>query len=256
MVEDLSPTENACLSWSPPPASLTLAKDEVHIWRAHLDVVGHVVQSLKHVLSPNELGRAERFRFEKDRNRFVIARGVLRKMLSLYCKTEPNQLRFRQNIYGKPALDPQGVGDDLRFNLSHSDGIALYAITRAREIGIDVERIRTDLKHEHIAEQFFSPREVDMLRALSPDIQKQAFFACWTRKEAYVKARGDGLSLPLDQFDVSVEPEQPAELLHTKGDLQETSRWSLKGFAPGPGYTAAVAVEGNSWQLRCWQWPA
>ena len=130
----------------------------------------------------------------------------------------------------------------------------LYAITRGRKIGIDVERIGRDLKGDAIAERFFTPREVAMLRALPPDMQTQGFFACWTRKEAYVKARGDGLSLPLDQFDVSVAPEEPAALLHTKGDPSEASRWSLKDLTPGPGYAAALAVEGDAWLLRCWQW--
>jgi 4'-phosphopantetheinyl transferase len=254
MIEHLSRTEDSLFSWSPPPASPTLAKDEVHLWRAYLDVAVQQLQSLKHCLSRDELTRAERFHFDKDRDRFIVARGVLRRILSVYCMTEPNQLCFHHNIHGKPALDPQCDGGSLRFNLSHSDGVALYAITRGREVGIDIERIRTDFDGEEIAERFFSAREVAMLRALPPDTQKQAFFACWTRKEAYVKARGDGLSLPLNQFDVSVAPEEPAALLDTKGDPQEVSCWSLKELAPGPGYVAALVVEGDAWLLRGWQW--
>ncbi|MDY6838556.1 MAG: 4'-phosphopantetheinyl transferase superfamily protein [Thermodesulfobacteriota bacterium] len=254
MIEHLSRTKDSLSSWSPPPASPTLAKDEVHLWRAYLDVAVQLLESLKHCLSRDELTRAERFHFEKDRNRFIAARGVLRKILSAYCMTEPNQLSFHHNMHGKPALDPQCDGGGLRFNLSHSDGVALYAITRGREVGIDIERIRTDLEFDRIAERFFSPQEVATLLALPPHTQKQAFFACWTRKEAYVKARGDGLSLPLDQFAVSVAPDDAAVLLHTKGDPQNLSHWSLKALALGPDYEAALAVEGDSGLLRCWQW--
>jgi len=256
MIEHLSRTKDPLSSWSPPPASPTLAKDEVHLWRAYLDPAVQHLGRLKHCLSPDELRRAERFHFQKDRHRFIVARGVLRKILSLYLKREPNELRFRLNVHGKPFLDREFDASALRFNLSHSHGMALYAVTRSREVGIDVEGIRADFKGKEIAERFFSPREVAMLRALPPDTQEQGFFACWTRKEAYAKARGEGVSFPLDQFDVSVAPEEPATLLHTKGDPQEVSRWSLQKLDPGPGYVAALAVEGDSWLLRCWQWPA
>ncbi|MDY6952216.1 MAG: 4'-phosphopantetheinyl transferase superfamily protein, partial [Thermodesulfobacteriota bacterium] len=232
-----------------------LEEDDVHVWRAYLDPSLPYLRHLKRVLSPDEVRRAERFRFEKDRQGFVIAHGVLRKILSLYVRIAPSELVFRYNVQGKPALDRQSNGDDLRFNLSHSDGMALYAITRGREIGIDVEQMRTDFKGDAIAARFFSPQEVAMLRALPRDAHIQGFFACWTRKEAYVKARGDGLSFPLDQCGVSVAPEGPAALLHTQGDRSETWRWSLKDLTPGPGYAAALAVEGGGWLLKCWQWP-
>jgi 4'-phosphopantetheinyl transferase len=206
-------------------------------------------------LSRDELTRAHRFHFEKDRNRFIAARAVLRKILSIYCMKKRNQIRFHHNMHGKPALDAQCAGGDLRFNLSHSDGVALYAITRGREVGIDIERIRRDLEFDRIAERFFSPQEVATLRALPRDIQNQAFFTYWTRKEAYVKARGDGLSLPMDQFAVSVAPDDPGLLLHTKDDPAELSHWSFKTLAPGPDYEAALAVEGDPGRIRCWQWP-
>jgi 4'-phosphopantetheinyl transferase len=122
-------------------------------------------------------------------------------------------------------------------------------------VGIDLERIRLDLAVAEIAERFFSRREVAMLRALSTDVQQQAFFRCWTRKEAYIKARGEGLSLPLDQFDVSLAPGEPAAVLGTQPDPSEASRWSLQELTPAPGYAAALAVKGHSWRLTCWQWP-
>jgi 4'-phosphopantetheinyl transferase len=145
---------------------------------------------------------------------------------------------------------------ELGFNLAHSHELALYAITRGREVGIDLERIRSNLVDEQIAERFFSPREVVVLRGLPTHRQREAFFNCWTRKEAYVKAKGQGLSIPLDQFDVSLAPGEPAALLSTQWHPQEASRWSLQKLNPGCGYVAALAVEGHDWQVKCWQWSA
>jgi 4'-phosphopantetheinyl transferase len=122
-------------------------------------------------------------------------------------------------------------------------------------VGIDIERIRSDLEVGEIADRFFSRREVAMLQTLPTEEQRQAFFRCWTRKEAYIKARGEGLSLPLDEFDVSLAPGEPAAILGTRPDSSEASRWSLQELAPAPGYVAALAVEGHGWRLACWQWP-
>ena len=240
--------------WHLPPESLTLADDEVHVWRAFLDLEPHHVQGLQRTLLPGELERAGRFRFVRDRRRFIVARGVLRAILSRYLNIEPCQVRFSYNPYGKPAL-ARGLGDDrLRFNLAHSHALALCAVTRNREVGIDLERIRADLVSRQTAEQFFSPREIAVLRSLPKAAQTAAFFHCWTRKEAYIKARGEGLSFPLDRFDVSLAPGEPAALVNTPGDPSEAARWSLKDLSPGPGYVAALAVEGHGWRLKCWQW--
>ena len=145
--------------------------------------------------------------------------------------------------------------DAIRFNLSHSHGKALYAVSRGREIGVDLEFIRGDLEAEQIAERFFSHSEIETLRALPLSLRKHAFFLCWTRKEAYIKARGEGLSLPLDQFDVSLIPGEPAALLSTQSDSDEALRWSLRNLTPASGYAAALATEGRDWTLSCWQWP-
>ncbi len=139
--------------------------------------------------------------------------------------------------------------------MSHSHGVALYAVTRDREVGIDLEFIRRDLEVEQIAERFFSRRETATLRALPTALREYAFFLCWTRKEAYIKARGEGLSLPLDQFDVSLIPGEPAALLSTQPDSDEALRWSLQELTLASGYVAALAVEGRGWSLSCWQWP-
>lgn len=236
--------------------NLPLADDEVHVWRFSLDLETPRVQSLQRTLASDEQARANRFHFRRDRDRFIVARGLLRVVLARYLDTNPGQLRFCHNSYGKPSLVSIDGQDTLNFNVSHSQELGLYAITRNRRIGVDLEYIRTDFACEQVAERFFSSRERATLRSLAPRLKHQAFFTCWTRKEAYIKARGEGLSLPLDQFDVSLAPGGPAALLNTRGDPQEANRWSLRELKPGPGYVAALAVEGQGWQLRFWQWPA
>jgi 4'-phosphopantetheinyl transferase len=234
---------------------LVLGCDEVHVWRATLDQTPTQIQSFLHNLAADEQARAERFYFEKDREHFIVARGVLRAILGCYLNRVPEGLSFCYSSHGKPALARESDGYAIRFSVSHSHGVALYAVTRGREVGIDVERIRSDLEVAEVAERFFSRREVAMLRTLPTEAQRQAFFRCWTRKEAYIKARGEGLSLPLDQFDVSLAPGEPAALLATQQDPSEASRWFLQELTPGPGYEAALAVEGHGWRLTCWQWP-
>jgi len=240
--------------WNPPPEILTLGSNEVHVWRIGLEQPASQIEGLRQIVAPDELSRAEAFFFPRDRDRFIAARAVLRIILSRYLKRDPRQLRFCYSTYGKPSLAEECGGDWLRFNVAHSHQIALIAVAIGRELGVDIEYIRPQVVEEQIAERFFSPREVAALRALPASQQAEAFFNCWTRKEAYIKARGEGLSLPLDQFDVSLVPGEPARLLSVHGDPQEASRWSLRELTPGPGYTAALVVEGHAWQLKCWQW--
>lgn len=240
-------------SWYPPPSNLQLGSDEVHVWRTSLNQMSKYVSSLQLTLSADERDRAERFYFQQDREHFIVARGLLRTILSYYSDIEPSKLRFCYNPQGKPSLAREFRGNTLRFNLSHSRGLALYGITRGREIGIDVECLRHDFEHEQIAKRYFSLQEVSALRALVPQLQMEAFFKCWTCKEAYIKAKGEGLSIPLDQFDVSLNPGEPPVLLTTKWDPEEALRWCLLELVASPGYVAALAVEGHSWQLKCWQ---
>jgi 4'-phosphopantetheinyl transferase len=240
--------------WRTPPDTLSLGDDDVHVWRVRLNQSASRLRSVLHILAADEHDRAERFYFHKDRERFIVARGALRAILSCYLNLEPRHLSFGYGPYGKPALARDSDGDALRFNVSHSHGLALVAVTRGREIGVDLERISAEAANEQIAERFFSPREIIKLRSLPTDRQTEAFFHCWTRKEAYIKARGEGLSLPLDQFDVSLVPGEPAALLSTQADPHEASRWGLQELVLGPGYVAALAVEGHDWQLQCWRW--
>ncbi len=240
-------------TWHAPPETLTLAIDEVHVWRAGLELSESQVQTLQQTLSADELERAERFRFENHRKHFIVARGLLRNILGRYLEKDPKQLQFCYKRNGKPELSTLSV-ESVRFNISHSQVLALYAFTLDREIGIDLELIRQDLSDEKIAERFFSTCEVKRLRSLPKHLQKEAFFNCWTRKEAYIKARGDGLKLKLDQFSVSLDPGEPAELLSAQGGNQELSRWKLKELYPCRGFAGALAVEGHGWQLKLWQW--
>jgi 4'-phosphopantetheinyl transferase len=241
--------------WRSPPKTLVLGCDEVHVWRATLDQTSSQIQSFLHNLAADEQARAKRFHFGRDRKHFIVARGVLRAILGGHLNRAPECVSFCYSSHGKPALAGESHGDAIRFSVSHSRGVALYAVTRGREVGIDVERIRFDLAVAEIAERFFSPREVAILRALPTELQQQAFFRYWTCKEAYIKARGEGLSFPLDQFDVSLAPGEPAAVLGTQRDPSEASRWSLQELTRAPGYVAALAVEGHGWRLTCWQWP-
>jgi 4'-phosphopantetheinyl transferase len=238
--------------WNKPPQLLSLAQDEVHVWRTSLDVVPSTLDALTLTLAPDELQRANRFRFYKGRLDFIVARGALRAILARYLRTDPRELRFAYGSHGKPELAGNFGEPMLRFNLSHAHRLALFAISSGREVGIDVEWVRPEFAGEQIAESFFSRREVLALRSLPPEKQTEAFFNCWTRKEAYIKARGEGLSIPLDKFQVSLTPGEPAELLRVEGDPKETARWIISELMPGTGYVAALAVSGAGWKAHGW----
>jgi 4'-phosphopantetheinyl transferase len=192
------------------------------------------------ILNDDERARALRFRHARDRDRYVARRAMLREILASYLGRAPEQVEFTPNEFGKLSI----AGSDLRFNLSHSHGVALYAIARGFEVGCDIERRDVGFADDQIPEHFFSPKEVRALRALPPEQQTEGFFNCWTRKEAYIKARGYGLSLPLDSFDVSLAPGAPAAL------QRSCDGWSVKSFEPLPGFQAAVVVEGYDWEMR------
>jgi 4'-phosphopantetheinyl transferase len=233
---------------------VALDRAEVHVWRGRLDLEDEDLERLYPSLSADEQARAERYRFPKDRAAFIAARGMLRGLLSRYLDRVPEALRFDYGSHGKPSLPAGTMGDRLRFNLSHSQGLALCAVTCSREVGIDIEYQRPELADESVAERFFSTRENAVLRSLPPSLRRAAFYACWTRKEAYLKAVGGGLTLPLEQVEVSLAPGEPAALLGTPGDPAEARRWSLRELAPEAGYAAALVVEGHDWHLRCWDW--
>jgi 4'-phosphopantetheinyl transferase len=238
--------------WRHRHEGLTLRANEVHVWRAALDRPTSQLHILWHILAEGERKWATRFYFRRDRDHYVVARALLRHLLGQYLKTEPSQLVFGYNSYGKPHVAPELDSGRLTFNVSHSHGRALFAFSRGRELGIDIERIRPEFATGQVAERFFSPSEVATLRSLPAEAQPVGFFNCWTRKEAYIKAKGLGLSLPLDQFAVSLAPGEAPVLLSALEDPHEPSRWRLRELSPYPDYAAAVAAEGDGWHLRQW----
>jgi 4'-phosphopantetheinyl transferase len=241
--------------WPDAPERPAAVPDEVHVWRVRLDRDEAALGELTALLAEDELQRASRFHFRKDHDHFVAARGALRDILGRYPGLAPRLLRFAYGERGKPSLSPEMGGRLLRFNLAHSHGVALCAVTLGRAVGVDLELVQEEFAGMEIAERFFSPREVAALRALALGERATAFFDCWTRKEAYIKARGEGLSHPLHSFAVSLAPGEPAALLCTDDDPPEAARWLLLALTPGGPYRAALAVEGFPPSTRCWNWP-
>ncbi len=231
-----------CL-WRLPPADLTLPHEEVHVWRASLEQPPEQLPAL----SVDEQERAARFHFEVDRRRFMAGRGFLRAVLARYLRIEPEEVQFSYGKYGKPALQ-----EDIRFNLAHSGELALCAVAR-REVGIDIELVRPVPESAQIAERYFSIQERTALISTSREEVDEAFLRQWTRKEAYLKARGCGLSLEPDQVEVLPGPGGSLKV-EVMGDPNEAARWSLVDLTPGDGYVAALAVDGRDWTLSCLRW--
>jgi 4'-phosphopantetheinyl transferase len=231
------------------PQCLVLANHEVHIWQADLDALSSRAELSQLLLSEDEQQRADRFKFDRDRKRYAAGRQFLRALLSAYLQTDLNGIGFDYSPNGKPSLGNGHNAGGIRFNVSHSDKIAVFAFVRGREVGVDIEQIHPNISVKEIAGRFFSQAERAGLAAVPEELKQQAFFLCWTRKEAFVKAKGDGLSLPLDQFDVSLRPGQPAQLLGTRPDPAERNRWSMWELNAGPDYAAALVVEGEGMRV-------
>jgi 4'-phosphopantetheinyl transferase len=217
-----------------------LGNNSVQVWLIEFARFSSEEEIWKTRLIAEEQERASRYRFAWDRKQYAVTRGCLRWLLGLYLGVEPLSIEIRYAEHGKPYLAaPYG---DLQFNVSHSDGLALLAFGRGEMLGVDVELVREDVEVDEIAKRFFSPAEQAALARLPAEQRRQAFFRCWTRKEAFIKAIGEGLSLPLHQFDVSVDPEQPATLLATRPVSTEAVQWSLHDLVVPRGYAAALAV--------------
>ena len=250
---ETTPMIHANTKWDRPPFQLNLSPDEIDIWRAHLELPTPSVQRLQRILSPDEAARANSFIFEKDRLRFIIARGILRHILSQYLEVSPAQIQFRYNSMGKPELS---TSSSLSFNLSHSDNVVLYAVGQNRKIGIDIEQIRNNVEFMQVAQSCFSSLECATLRSLPDHLVPQAFFNCWTRKEAYVKAIGAGFSFPLKDFDVSCIPGEPAALINIRSSQEEVSQWLMHEVFPGPKFAGALVVEASDLHPQFRQWSA
>jgi 4'-phosphopantetheinyl transferase len=238
------------------PGSFQLASGEVHTWCASLEVPPETCARLYATLTADERTRSARFQFERDQRDFIVAHGVLRDLLGRYLQTQPGRVRFVYNAFGKPDVSPE-FGNRLRFNLSHSASLALIAIASASNVGVDVEYIRARSGYTDIARYFFSAAEVDYLMALPSHQYAEAFFSCWTKKEAYVKACGEGLAIPLNSFSVPMTTDRahaPVDFCVASKDIVPSNRWSLYTLRPAPGYAGALAIEGSGWRLSKWQW--
>jgi 4'-phosphopantetheinyl transferase len=240
-------------AWNAPGRDFNISNDEVHVWRATLDILPSAIAELDRLLAPAERARASRFHRQIDRTRHVLGRGLLRVLLGSVLNMPPDRLQFTYNEFGKPSL-AASCGLQAQFNVSHSADLLLIAIAIDRAVGVDVEQVRTDVDFDAIAARFFSVAEQRLLAALPQDLKRCAFYSCWTRKEAYLKARGDGLAMPLDTFDVSILPDEEPRLLETRHDPADARRWMLQNLAPGNNYLAALAVEGSGWSAKCWDW--
>jgi 4'-phosphopantetheinyl transferase len=230
---------------------MALADGEVHVWCASLEHPPAGAAELAGILSDEERARAARYLSPSAHNQFVVGRGLLRTLLGRYLGRDPCRVAFRLGPQGKPAL---AGSDALHFNVSHSHGLALFAVTRHGPVGVDVERVRPFPNDLDLAERFFCPPEARALRALAPEARREAFFHVWTRKEAYLKASGTGLAGGLERVEVSVAPGEPARVLRVEGDEGPARGWSLEALTPAPDYIGALALVGHGHRLCCWAW--
>lgn len=233
-----------------PAPSMPMAEDEVHLWRVDLDKVADAESRWRTMLSPDERTRADRFKFTRDRQNFTATRALLRILLGSYLTEDPKQLSFVYGKNEKPSLGLSHGPEVMQFNVSHSGARALIAIARGRPLGVDIEQIREDIDYVSLARRYFSPSEQAALSVFTASDQCRGFFRCWTRKEAYIKAQGAGLALPLNAFDVSISATEENVLLATRPDANEVSLWSVRAIAVGEDYEAAVCVKGRDWLLK------
>ena len=234
-----------------------LPAGRVHLWSLRLDPPAEQVAALERLLARDELERARRFRFERHQRQYIVGRGALRTLLGAYLGLPPERIEFAYGPRGKPFLAPTLAGRGPQFNLSNSDERALIGLVRGLEIGVDLEYRKPMPDCEEIAERFFSESERQVLRALPPALKEEAFFNCWTRKEAYLKAVGEGLAAPLDSFDVTLAPGEPARMLTLRGDAEPARRWFFHPLVPAPEYVGALALESaeaDAWEIDVWEY--
>ena len=239
---EISLAANRAIAPLPIGPTASFANDEYEVVVARLDVEPEAVCVLATLLADAERDRAHRFAFDRDRRRFIVARARLRQLLSTRLAVRPESVELIYGKHGKPALAPQFADSGPSFNVSHSEDIAVYAFSMGREIGIDIEAVRTIPDADAIAARFFSPRENEAYLALNLRDRARGFFNCWTRKEAFIKALGDGLAHPLDRFDVSLAPDEPAKILRVADAPGDACGWALHSFSPGPGLIGAIVV--------------
>lgn len=229
--------------------SQPLSDSDIHVWCASLSVSPQELSHYRSLLSQNEVDRAGRFVFEKDRNHYIAGRGLLRVMLGRYLNLEPARLEFVYGLHGKPAIKPGHTDMALEFNLSHSKDLVLYAFNWNRRVGVDVEYRIPMADMDNFAEQYFTPRESAWINALTGQQKENAFFKTWTCKEAFLKANGSGLTVPINQVEISFETQETVKLISIGSDKEQTANWRIEMFNPFPGYQAALAVEGHGGEI-------
>ena len=242
----------ACLPpWANPPERVSIGQHEVHVWRCALRAGAETVNSLEKTLSPDEVSRAERFRFPADRHRFIVARGALRRILASYRGQQPDRLRFGHGPRGKPFLEDAG---GLEFNVSRSRGLALVAVSSNRAVGVDLEFVRTDFDYCSLIDETLTRVEAQELLALPRAARNGAFFVRWSRKEAFLKATGKGLSIALQTFSVSQTDNGFLAPAGRTLDPGESSRWRVEDIEPARGFVGCLAAERQDWKVQNWQW--
>jgi 4'-phosphopantetheinyl transferase len=239
--------------WSSAPSELDLTRDEVHVWCVNFNVFERDIHALRLNLSKDENAKAESFYFYKDKKNYIGRHAILRRILGRYLSIAPNNINFSYSSHGKPSLCNYSNGDTIHFNLSHSKGLVLYAITRGREVGIDVERIIPGIMDTQFSSYVFSQKELYGIQSLPSDLRMIALFQYWTRKEAFVKALGKGLSYDLKKIDVSGAFGENNIISHRNSDAHDGCRWSLRDIEVGSGYAASIVVKGYNWRLKCWK---
>jgi 4'-phosphopantetheinyl transferase len=232
----------------------TLGQSEIQVWEINLAAPPGEVSRLRNFLSAAEREQAARFHFAHDQRRFVVRRAILRRLLAASLETHPEAIQFKNSSQGKPQVFGQKLPDGLRFSCSHSADLALVALARGRELGVDLEQHRLLADAEELAGKFFSISEISELAALPQPLKMSGFFNGWTRKEAFLKAIGLGLSFPLDRFSVALTPDRPAALLSVDDDLKAAEKWTMISLDVRPDYSAALVCAGKTTRIKLFQW--
>ena len=234
---------NLVQQWSTPSSNLCLTSEEVHIWYANLNLSVKETEELIQLLSQDEREKANKFRFEEHRRRFIVARGRLRQLLANYLNISAEEIRFEYSDRGKPSLSNHCYQNNLQFNVSHSQNLALYAFTYQNRVGIDLEYLRRCNNASQIASRFFAPQEYELISSLEESRQQEVFLHIWTIKEAYLKATGEGLSGSIDAAVVSFQGDNPIGLAAVGGTSQKAADWLVHSFTPAHNFIATVAIE-------------
>jgi 4'-phosphopantetheinyl transferase len=241
--------------WPSPPDVLSVAWEDVHVWAISLQISSVALGHFAIMLAPNERQRADAFHFDRDRDRYMAGRGTLRTILARYLNTHPRTIALEYGPHGKPTLAERFARSRLQFNLAHCEDRAVLAVARGRAVGIDLERVRSMDDAQEMAADFCSPRENDEFQCLPPIDRDAAFFRLWTRKEAWLKATGEGVGRSLDKVEVSFRKGQAPCFIRLPEEAgPPAGGWRLHELTPAPGFVAALALPGQEARVSCWNW--